>query len=390
MFSERSFPRVRGLFLGMGLMSLFAAPTRLVADDADKLLKAIELVRKRPVVELPTSTPNAQTHVIAIGVEHYLHAPRLSYSGDDAEAWVAAFRQVQKLDEANTLLITDSAAQPLRAKNLVAQLEERLMSLQRDDTLVFHFSGHGFPAADGTMYLCPSDFDAKKPETTGLAVESLRSLLAKCRAETKLVFLDACFSGGFNQRLDGNELANAFKTLKGTATVTSSSNGQPSAESEKLKQGIFTYWLVRSLRGQANTVVDRHIDIAELFRFIKDNVPETALQELKLEQQPTWAFEHLAGIPRVIELKRPDRPSDLIPLKAMPLPPEPDVLQTVLDTISRFPQANPRNGIGLTKWILKHAPPDSAIAQAAQRHLNLVDQMILNGTISLNDGDDNE
>ena len=387
---RRQHPRVSQLVLAMGLMSLLAASAELIADDGDKLLRAIELVRKRPPEGLPKLVQDGETHVVAIGVEHYVHIPKLSYCGDDAEAVVAAFRQVQKLGKANTLLITDSEERPLRLPDLLAKLKVRLMALERDDTLVFHFSGHGFPTDDGKMFLCLSDFDVAHPDQTGFSVESLRTLLADCPAETKLVFLDACFSGGFNQRLDGNRLANALKSLKGTATITSSSNGQPSGESAQLKQGIFTYWLVRGLRGQANSIVDRQIDIAELFRFIKDNVPATAKQEVQIDQQPTWAFEHLAGIPRVIELKRPDRPSDLVPLKGFPLPPEQVTMERVLNTISHFPEANPRNGIGLTKWILKNAPANSELAKSAQKHLDHIDQLLLDGKISLNDGSDDE
>lgn len=390
MLSRRQLLRVFRILLGTSLISLFAGSVELIADDADTLLKAIELVRKKPPVELPKLTQDGETFVIAIGIEHYSRVPKLTYCADDAESLVAAFRQVQKLGKANTLLLTDAEDQPLTRKDMQTRIDERLASLEKEDTLVFHFSGHGFRTDSGQMFLCPSDFDPANAGSSGLAVEILRSSLAKCRAETKLVFLDACFSGGFSQPLDGNDLANAFKTLKGTATITSSSDGQPSAESATFKQGIFTYWLVRGLRGQANSVIDRHIDIAELYRFVKDNVPLTALKEAKLKQQPTWAFEHLTGIPRVIELKRPDRPSDLVPLKAMPLPPDPETLETVLDTISQFPQANPRNNIGLTKWILKHARPNSDLAKRAQQHLDQVDALLISGEISLSDGADDE
>ena len=135
-------------------------------------------------------------------------------------------------------------------------------------------------------------------------------------------------------------------------------------------------------------MVDRQIDLAELFRFVRDHVPATATAELKLDQQPTWAFADLAGIPRVIALKRPDRPSDLVPLKAMPLSPQPAVLANVLDTIARFPEANPRNNIGLTKWVIQNAPPNSALLKSAQAHLDRVDQMILEGKIQLAEEDD--
>lgn len=373
------------LVLASCLGCLFWGQVSVRADQGDELLKVIEASRRKPNSDRPNVAHNGETHVIAIGVENYTQVPKLNFCIDDAQILVTAFQVVGKIDPANSLFLTDTKERPLQASSIQKQVDERLAKLNAEDNLVFMFSGHGFHDESGEMYLCPSDFNPEFAAKTGVSVVNLRDSLAQCRASTKFVFLDACYSGGFNSRLDGNQLANAFRTLKGTATITSSSNGQPSAESPSLKQGVFTYWLVKGLRGQANAVVDNHIDVAELYRFVKDQVPRTARAEGGLIQHPTWAFEHLAGIPNVIELKRPDRPSDLVKLLAMPLPPEPDTLETVLSTISQFPHASPRRGIGLTKWILKNAPAKSELAKNAQQHLDTLDSLLLQGKITLED-----
>lgn len=361
----------------------------LAAEEA--MGQARNIVPDVPASARPRG-PAGELWLLAIGVEQYTSVSPLRFTGDDARSLGKAYREVGQVPDDHIAMVSDEDGQPADRQSLLKAIQDGLARPQDGDTLVFHFSGHGFLADGGTMYLAGSDFDPQSPATTGLAVETLRNELAGCRAKTRFVFLDACHSGAFGagNRLDGQALANAFRALPGTVTITSSSAQQPSLESAALRQGVFTYWLVRGLRGEANSTVDRQIDAAELFRFVKDKVLETARTEQGLVQQPTWSCEQLADIPAAIPLLRPDRPSVLVPIKRFPLPPAPDTLATLLDTIAHFPQANPRNGIGLAKWVLANSPRGSDLARQAQAHIDRIDEMLLRGEISLDDGRDEE
>jgi hypothetical protein len=73
----------------------------------------------------------------------------------------------------------------------------------------------------------------------------------------------------------------------------------------------------------------------------------------------------------------------LVPIKQLPFGTDPGTLSTLLDTMEHFPQANPRNAIGMTKWVLSKAPPGSALAKRAQAHLDKIDALLLDGTLRL-------
>lgn len=375
--SLRAGTRVTVIYDSASKTAQFIAPTAnfAVATVGKNIGRSRTRTRTKPT-----------TLVVAIGIEDYVIVPQLEYTIDDATAFATAFREVGEVPSEDIMLLVDGDSNPVDSEQIHELVPERLQSAIKDDTVVFYFSGHGFVAPDGEMYLAPADFNVKQAAATGLAVSTVREWLASCPAKRKLVFLDACYSGGFaaSERIDGQKLANALKAVKGTAVVTSSSGQQPSIESRRLKAGVFTHWLVRGLRGEANSKVDRHIDLAELFRFIETRVRLTAKEESGAEQTPTWAFDQIAEIPKVIDLKNPDKPSQLVAIAAFPLQPEPFVMETVLDSVSQFPQANPRRNIGIGKWVLKHAKPGSTLAKKAQTHIDEIDRLILDGKITLN------
>ena len=271
------------------------------------------------------------------------------------------------------------------AKALLALLEGQMANASSQDTFVLFYAGHGYSAEDGKAYLAPAGFAFERPAETGIAMERLREVLDACPARVKCVILDACYSGGFStdRQFDGQAAVDLLKSARGTVAICSSTDRQPSLESAELEHGVFTYWLVRGLRGDANSQIDTVIDAAELFRYVKDRVAKTADEAGGLVQQPTWGLDRMPEIPTVIELRRPDRPSVLVPMKPAPLPPNPKVLSVFLDSIEHFPHANVRNAIGISKWVLANAPPGSSLAKRAQTHIDKLDAMIFEGTLRL-------
>ena len=58
----------------------------------------------------------------------------------------------------------------------------------------------------------------------------------------------------------------------GTALIMSSKSNETSLESKGLRQGVFSHYLIRGLKGEADRNKDRYVDISELFRFVSQNV----------------------------------------------------------------------------------------------------------------------
>ena len=73
-----------------------------------------------------------------------------------------------------------------------------------------------------------------------------------------------------------NVLANYYKTLatakSGTALIMSSKSNETSLESSGLRQGVFSHFLIRGLKGEADLDDNKVVTIQELFTFVDKNV----------------------------------------------------------------------------------------------------------------------
>ena len=66
---------------------------------------------------------------------------------------------------------------------------------------------------------------------------------------------------------------------KGRVIISSSSANEVSKEDDKLKHGIFSYYLLEGLKGKADNDSDGIITIAELFGYLSQKVPEASGQD---------------------------------------------------------------------------------------------------------------
>src|SRR4028118_1203029 len=108
-------------------------------------------------------------------------------------------------------------------------------------------------------------------------------LLENCTAHQQLVWLDACHSGGMTLRGAREETAAELllnptpqlvevlqqraQKSKGFYALLSCDRGQQSWEFPELGHGVFTYFLMRGLRGEAADAQGR-IDVDSLYRYV--------------------------------------------------------------------------------------------------------------------------
>jgi WD40 repeat protein/uncharacterized caspase-like protein len=141
-------------------------------------------------------------------------------------------------------------------------------SAKPQDTVLFYFSGHGFFDPNSQqVVLCLSDTQKERLQETGLGLQELLQWLSRCKASQQLVWLDACHSGGMTLRgsMGGDRsgsLANPTSELvkvlrqkaaksQGFYALLSCDRTQQSWEFPELGHGVFTYYLMRGLRGEA-------------------------------------------------------------------------------------------------------------------------------------------
>ena len=110
-----------------------------------------------------------------------------------------------------------------------------------------------------------------KDRTNGLTYKDLQMLLKKCKSNSKIIFADACFSGG--ARMEGNsEISESVFRQSNVLFFLSSRTNEISQEMMKGTNGQFTRFLVRGLGGGADYNRDKLITAKELFDFVSKGV----------------------------------------------------------------------------------------------------------------------
>ena len=199
--------------------------------------------------------------LLLVGVNQYMNElPSLRYPALDcqglAEALETATRQFSDIfiatyHDFGQLPVLENVRQSLITINKGAK---------PSDTILFYFSGHGIiDAATQQTYLCLGDTHKDNLENTAFALQELLQLLNTSSARHQLVWLDACHSGGMTLRGSTlnptpqllQVLQNAAAASNGFYAMLSCDNNQQSWEFPELGHGVFTYYLMRGLQGEA-------------------------------------------------------------------------------------------------------------------------------------------
>ena len=223
-------------------------------------------VTKKKPQESKQQTQIAKLWLFLVGVNQYHDAelPSLQYSALDCQGLGEALSEATATFPAREIIIHHDFVDNKPVLNTVRNsLEKILASAQHDDTILFYFSGHGILAEETQqVYLCLRDTQTDKLSDTGLPLQEILQRLGKTQARQQLVWLDACHSGGMTLRGTDTVVPNPTKQLvkalrikaqqsKGFYALLSCDQTQQSWEFPELGHGVFTYYLMRGLRGEA-------------------------------------------------------------------------------------------------------------------------------------------
>lgn len=121
---------------------------------------------------------------------------------------------------------------------------------QRDDVLVFYFSGHGRLTRENKLFLCVRDTATPRIQITGIAAATLRDCMETSEAQTFVVILDCCHSGAFR----GGALPADAIGGRGTFFLSSSRAHQLADDGDGLGPSPFTAAVVDALEDPASDV----------------------------------------------------------------------------------------------------------------------------------------
>jgi hypothetical protein len=226
---------------------------------------------------------NNNGYAVVIGIEKYQYVPDAVHANNDAEIFREYLIETMGYKKENIKIITDRKATQAEIEKLLGAdgwLARNAIKNQSD--VVVYFSGHGVAnASTSAAHILPHDVDPNY--SSGIQLKSLYKNLASQEVKSMTVYLDACFTG---QTRDEKLLIDKARPVvvrdsdlqaDSKITVVSASSGsQISSAMQDRSHGIFTYYLLKGLRGEADKNKDKKIFLSELTDYVSREVKAAA------------------------------------------------------------------------------------------------------------------
>lgn len=245
---------------------------------------------------IPTKTPPerraGKLFAVVIGISHYIKSDNggqindLQFADRDAQSVFDFLKSPAggNLADSDSLLLLNDQATTEQVRHALFTF---LTKPQEQDTVVIYIAGHGAPDPldPRNLYLLTADAKPDDMGGTAFPMWQLQDVFERVlKAKRVITFADTCHSYGFsggragaNQR-HANNLVNQYLqryASKGQrAVITASDFSESSFEDAKWGDGhgVFTYYLVRGLKGEADRNHDGIVTAGEIFAYLEESV----------------------------------------------------------------------------------------------------------------------
>ena len=144
--------------------------------------------------------------------------------------------------------------------------------------------------ADGlSKYLVPRDADPESLFTTGFPMDDIHRVFGRLQAERVVFMVDTCFSGATGGRTFMRQVTRAghlspqfldrLTKSRGRVIISAAGPNELALELPALGHGVFTYYLLRGLGGEADRDKDSIVTLSELYEYLEDRVSAHAQRE---------------------------------------------------------------------------------------------------------------
>lgn len=230
---------------------------------------------------------------VVIGISQYKGVQPLRYADKDALAFYEYLTQhIGVPKDQITLLLNDQATLMTLKRTLGTELKRKAGV---KDTVIVYYAGHGAPEADASAgdddglekYIVPYDADPRDLYSTGLPMREVETIFQRLTPERIIFISDSCYSGATAGRTFATASRRAIVSEtflsrlskgKGRVVLTASKASEISEEREDLGHGVFTYYLLEGLKGNADADKDGIVTVDEAYSYVSKKVPEATGQ----------------------------------------------------------------------------------------------------------------
>jgi len=257
-------------------LALSIQPTGIKADDVDHI----------PAVATGFRQPH--TYLISIGIGSYRdqQVPSRKFASLDAEMVSIYFQSLGGLPASNVRLLQNWKA--LRPDIDEALLDWLPPHMNKDAVVIVYFAGLASVSSTGETYLVPYDGTVT---TTSRAypLKDLEAALSRLKAKQTVFLFDGIVSRMGPDSRTKTALPQWNPTGSATLHVIGTSGIGRGLEDDQHRHGLFTYYLLRALRGEADTNRDGDVTLGETVTYLSQKVPWASKTHMNQEQRPLVA-----------------------------------------------------------------------------------------------------
>ncbi|MBS0184640.1 MAG: caspase family protein [Nitrospira sp.] len=240
------------------------------------------------VNQIPAPAPGfhqPQTYLVSIGVGAY-RDPKLTrrrYAVTDAETVAAYFQSLGGVPPSNIRLLQNQQA--LRADIHEVLFDWLPLHAAKDAVVIVYFSGQAMVAPTGDILLIP--YDGSLADSTRLyPLNDIASAFARLKARQIIFLFDSMVS-----KLGGDTKVKTVSPRwelggENTLGLIGSEDFAKGLEDDQHRHGLFTYYLLKGLRGEADTNRNGTVTFGELTGYVRQKVAWAAKSKFNHEQRP--------------------------------------------------------------------------------------------------------
>jgi hypothetical protein len=239
-----------------------------------KELDSEEDVPADPVVV--EATRGVKIWAVVVGVGKYTAMPSLKFTDDDAYRFYSHLKSPEggALPDDQIAILVDEGA---TRENILRTMRQYFLKADANDVVLLYYSGHGLEGC-----FLPVDYDGYNNK---LRHDEIKAIFKQSKAKHKICIADACHSGTLDYSGALASKGPAPVTLQryyqafedadgGVALLMSSKAEELSLEDHGLRQGVFTYYILRGMKGAADANGDYIVSIRELYGYVYNKVRE--------------------------------------------------------------------------------------------------------------------
>ncbi len=264
-----------------------------------------------PLMDKPPETINAdpspikKRYAFLVGINSYVD--RAFHSLEYCVRDVEALKNTLSCLNYETVCLHDQLASNNRhfpsRNNIKAELTRLCEDVGENDLLWVHFACHGtrLKEHDGAKeqpVLIAQDTRNEILADTSLSLVEVEGLMQRSKAKRRILTLDACETGvEMGRDLNTPDfIKNANELAEGYVVISASTAKQAAQEWKDGKHGIFTYYLLSGLKGEAKRTDRSFITVNDLQEYVVNGLKEWSRKQGGQRQEPTYRSEGMGNI----------------------------------------------------------------------------------------------